>query len=1189
MFDKDHLPSESCSPATSNCSFISSIADSETSSRSSLDGSFFSKESSSEGMEKFRVRRSVRKLSSSSSDSDGSELTVGGGSLDGDEPIVRKISKTKLPESNLPVARRSNAPRGRIANIRRESDCSLNNEVEHERLVKTSQQVSCGFDDITLEKSMEMRRRIPSASSIGEPISIVTNVFLPHSCSPSPTRVTDMHKQCYSPSTHQMVRPNIPYSATPSPTQSPTRQKLLRSQSPITTKTSLKRRYASSADDLESKRSCVGISGVFVRNSTSPLVTDRTFPYPTIVPQEFAQPNSISVNWTLSSIPAGNRRVVNLESITECCSANSSDIQQNTVDDGNKIETEMGEEMSSEAAASQSSIIVDQTNNSTKCDVCTDECNCLPRNPIEENQSEQVVPSENEPIIIVGGGLAGLSAAIEALNHDAKVIIIDSEKALGGNSAKASSGINACGTKTQEKMGIKDSRDLFFMDTMNAGDRENDEGLVDILIEQSSAAIEFLMDLGVDLSDVNLCGGHSVPRTHWIPSPKEGRPTPVGLGIINAAKQRLDEISKLRPNNVTIITNTRVVGLTSWNAYVNGVNVVQDGKRKEINGKAVILATGGFSADKNEDASLLREFANDKLQFPTTNGVFARGDGVKMARAMGAEVVGMNRVQIHPTAFVDPTDPSAGTKFLAAEALRGKGAILVSFIYLFSTKYLISMSFYFNILPQGFCGGSAGFRAALMIMNDEAADSFGRPAFNFYANIKKFFTVGFFEIKINMAHARYDSAAEFATASGIPLITLKETLLEYNKHIKNSSHETNEKDSFGKTVFPVAIDPNAPLYVAVITPAIHYTMGGLKIDKQARVYNEFISKPFEGLLAAGEVTGGVHGANRLAGNSLLECVMDRGQFIHVDDFDFDAVDMNSAPRSAEHYLQQVIVDRFRSPSCVSINKPDVSTTTTVKDFALRNIAERDSRAPPREWCQAKVAEFSLQRLRMERATRNVALKLPWPNMVIVDRFRSPSCVSINKPDVSTTTTVKDFALRNIAERDSRAPPREWCQAKVAEFSLQRLRMEKATRNVALKLPWPNMTNAEEWEELLLRRCHPKCVHFLPSFPNHRGTPPATPVVFGISFSMVNILIPYAVEWAECDEFSRALREWLFALLLIVQKPLLPDVCAAIRGLANLCRKLRSSLDIERKDEIRELSWFIAIVGEYFGQTDLSDL
>uniref|UniRef100_A0A0K0D2N6 fumarate reductase (NADH) n=1 Tax=Angiostrongylus cantonensis TaxID=6313 RepID=A0A0K0D2N6_ANGCA len=452
-----------------------------------------------------------------------------------------------------------------------------------------------------------------------------------------------------------------------------------------------------------------------------------------------------------------------------------------------------------------------------------------------------------------------LSAAIEALEHHAKVIIIDSEKNLGGNSAKASSGINACGTTTQEKMGIKDSRDIFYMDTVNAGDRENDEALVDILVEQSSAAIDFLMGLGVNLTDVNLCGGHSVPRTHWyvIPSPKEGRPTPVGMGIISAVMQRVTEVAKSRPDDVTVMTNTRVVGLTSWNAYVNGVNVIEDGKRKEINGKAVILTTGGFSADRNEDASLLHEF----LRFPTTNGGFARGDGVKMARAMGAQVVGMDRVQIHPTAFVDPADPSAGTKFLAAEALRGKGAILINsngvrFANELGRRDYLTERILRECKPiETFQGGSAGLPAAFMVMNEEAADSFGRPAFNFYAHFKKLFT-------------KYNTAKEFAEQSGIPFDALKSTLLEYNKYIKGDSG-----DSFGKTVFPVAIDPNEPVYIAIITPAIHYTMGGLKIDKQARVYNEFVSKPFQGLLAAGEVTGGVHGANRLAGNSLLECVV----------------------------------------------------------------------------------------------------------------------------------------------------------------------------------------------------------------------------------------------------------------------------------------------------------------------------
>ncbi|VDL66075.1 unnamed protein product [Nippostrongylus brasiliensis] len=108
------------------------------------------------------------------------------------------------------------------------------------------------------------------------------------------------------------------------------------------------------------------------------------------------------------------------------------------------------------------------------------------------------------------------------------------------------------------------------------------------------------------------------------------------------------------------------------------------------------------------------------------------------------------------------------------------------------------------------------------------------------------------------------------------------------------------------------------------------------------------------------------------------------------------------------------------------------------------------------------------------------------------------------------------------------------------------------------------SDAERWEEVLLRRCHPKCEHFMPHFPHHQGTPPAVPVVLSISSTMVNTLISYAVEWAE-DEFTRALREWLFALLLIIEKPLLPDVCAALRALASTCRRLRSRTDMKRSE------------------------
>ncbi|GMT31149.1 hypothetical protein PFISCL1PPCAC_22446, partial [Pristionchus fissidentatus] len=488
----------------------------------------------------------------------------------------------------------------------------------------------------------------------------------------------------------------------------------------------------------------------------------------------------------------------------------------------------------------------------------------------EEKRARRAAPAPDEPVIVVGGGLAGLSAVLEAIKHGAsKVILVDSEKTLGGNSAKASSGINACNTPTQERMGIEDSVDRFRADTMAAGDRENDEGLVEVLVEESASAVEFLEEAGVNLGDVNLCGGHAVPRTHWIPSPKEGRPLPVGFGIIKALREKVEAIQKENPEKITILLETRVLGLVSWNEFITGVRVKgPSGKPEEISGKAVVLATGGFSADLKEDTSLLVEFAGaEKLKLPTTNGAFARGDGVKMARAMGAKVIGMDRVQVHPTAFVDPAAPGALTKFLAAEALRGKGALLLSakgvrFANELGRRDYVTARIQKECapLPETFQGGSAGMPAALLVMNEKAIDDFGRPAFNFYAVVKKFFK-------------KYDNAGVLAAELGIDASVLKKTLASYNEHVTKAASNQRTKDAFDKTVFPLAFSDEEPLHVALITPAVHYTMGGLQINKRAEVFNEFMNKSFKGLLAAGEVAGGVHGANRLAGNSLLECVV----------------------------------------------------------------------------------------------------------------------------------------------------------------------------------------------------------------------------------------------------------------------------------------------------------------------------
>uniref|UniRef100_A0A915PEC3 Uncharacterized protein n=1 Tax=Setaria digitata TaxID=48799 RepID=A0A915PEC3_9BILA len=165
--------------------------------------------------------------------------------------------KTSLPRTFTPspsVSGRSSPAchpvpsHSRVANIRRESNCSIESELAHERLMQFAQQVSLGFDDFNIGGSGERKR----THSLSEPISVLTNAFIPHSCSPSPTRSVDVQKQCYSPSTQQIVRNNITYSPSPSPTPSPTRH-TMRSLSPIAVRQVIKRRYTGSASgDLDS-------------------------------------------------------------------------------------------------------------------------------------------------------------------------------------------------------------------------------------------------------------------------------------------------------------------------------------------------------------------------------------------------------------------------------------------------------------------------------------------------------------------------------------------------------------------------------------------------------------------------------------------------------------------------------------------------------------------------------------------------------------------------------------------------------------------------------------------------------------------------------------------------------------------------------------------------------------------------
>ncbi|CUF04055.1 NADH-dependent fumarate reductase, putative [Bodo saltans] len=499
-----------------------------------------------------------------------------------------------------------------------------------------------------------------------------------------------------------------------------------------------------------------------------------------------------------------------------------------------------------------------------------------------EMKANRIRGSFPSRVVVVGGGLAGLSAAIEAADCGASVIVLEKSSSMGGNSAKATSGINGWGTRAQALQRVHDSGKYFERDTHLSGvGGSSDPGLVRMLSVKSGDAIRFLTSLGVPLTVLSQLGGHSRKRCHRAPDKSDGTPVPIGYTIMQLLEAHIrTNLSR----QVHIITDCAVEELLHENTKlpdgtdsirVSGVayriapaTVVDGGgaeKKKlvQLAADAVILATGGFSNDQSA-TSLMREFAPHLFGRPTTNGTFATGDGVKMARSIGAQLIDMDKVQLHPTGFVDPKSPANQTKYLGPEALRGSGGILlnqhgVRFVNELDLRSVVSKA----INEQKFeYPNSNGSNVAYCVLSAAAAKLFGIHALEFYWKRQ-----GLFEFA--------EDVDGLAKLIGAPEDRVKASLQEYSESCRCGVCPTT-----GKRVFPSIVGTEGPYYVAVVTPSIHYTMGGCLISPAAEVQSRYETtsifkhhRPIHGLFGAGEVTGGVHGRNRLGGNSLLECVV----------------------------------------------------------------------------------------------------------------------------------------------------------------------------------------------------------------------------------------------------------------------------------------------------------------------------
>jgi flavocytochrome c len=454
--------------------------------------------------------------------------------------------------------------------------------------------------------------------------------------------------------------------------------------------------------------------------------------------------------------------------------------------------------------------------------------------------------------IVVGGGLAGVSAANTILELGGKCILLDKSSFCGGNSTKATSGINGANTRSQRMKGVFDSNETFTADTLRGGAKKPE--IVKVLCENSGPDVEWLMDnFALDLSLVARLGGHSQPRTH------RGAERFPGMTITYALIQMLEKVAE-NSDRAKIICKARVYKLLTNSAgSVVGCEYEFGGKAMQEHGP-VILASGGFGADFTS-SGLLAQYRPDLLHLPTTNGEHCTGDGIKMGEAIGASTIDLEWVQVHPTGLVKPDDADAKVKFLAAEALRGVGGILLDnrgerFANELGRRDYVTGEMWKNRPPFRLC------------LNSKASN----------------------EIHWHCEHYKgrgvmrvYSSGEELAKDAGFPYETMVKTLSTYNQiAAKMVAGEPGAPydaygggkswDPWGKKYFHnTPVEPTDSFHVAIVTPVIHYCMGGLEIDAHSRVVKG--NKAIDGLYAAGEIAGGVHGNNRLGGNSLLDCVV----------------------------------------------------------------------------------------------------------------------------------------------------------------------------------------------------------------------------------------------------------------------------------------------------------------------------
>mgnify|MGYP002711948664 FL=1 len=439
---------------------------------------------------------------------------------------------------------------------------------------------------------------------------------------------------------------------------------------------------------------------------------------------------------------------------------------------------------------------------------------------------ERTDATKDVDVVVVGGGGAGFAAAVTAKENGADVVLLEKMPQVGGNTLISGGEMAAPANELQEKEGIEDSKELFAEDVKEAGGNPE---LIDVLADHATEDAYWLRDdIGVKwLDNLMFFGGHSVKRS-LIPEAHSGNE------LIKNYLKKCEELG------IEVITDADVKEILTEDNKVAGVKAETPDENLTVNAKSVVLATGGFGA--NDEMTYENDNEIDEY-VKSTNSPGATGDGIIMAEKLGADTVDMDKIQLYPVC-----DPETGRLLYVGDTRLVGGALLVNkegnrFVEELGTRREISLAIKDQTDHVGY-----------LLWDEKSNETTGTMASN-PEEAKEQFEKG------NLVKA--DTIEELADHFDLDKDQLLKTVERFNENSKKEEDPDFNLRMLGWTV------EEGPFYMLKAAPAVHHTMGGLKINTEAEVLTKD-DEVIDGLYAAGEVTGGIHGSNRLGSAAIAD-------------------------------------------------------------------------------------------------------------------------------------------------------------------------------------------------------------------------------------------------------------------------------------------------------------------------------